>query len=321
MPPFNFIMGGTTCSRRRSNFETALETITLTAQQKAVLQNRYIPMIRQMRSRARRLAIGFYLGHTIITVGSLIVPALLSIQYTATPSTRSSQQQEISEQIYWATWIISLFVTICNGLVTLYKVDRHYYFIHTNMEHLTSEGWQYISLTSKYSGYYTLGTTPTHGNQFIYFCHAIEKIRMRQIEEEYYKMDDKQTHDGTGTTSTGASGTATASETATTSAPSDKKETGVNAGKGATAPRVFSTTAFLPPTPLKGDLAAIPAQYRRAAQMVAATSIQEDYADDELTEEEIDGASTNAAQTSPTSQGDKGDKENKEDGAPASVPV
>ncbi len=31
----------------------------------------------------------------------------------------------------------------------------------------------------------------THGNQFIYFCHYIEKIKLKQVEEEYFKPEDK----------------------------------------------------------------------------------------------------------------------------------
>jgi hypothetical protein len=33
--------------------------------------------------------------------------------------------------------------------------------------------------------------TPTHQNQFVFFTHQIEKIKMKQVEEEYYKSDDK----------------------------------------------------------------------------------------------------------------------------------
>jgi len=122
----------------------------------------------------------FHCSRIIITVGSLIVPALLSIQGATI----------LNVQIYWSTWVISLMVTICNALMALFKFDKRYYYLHTVLEKLTSEGWQYIELTGKYSGYHTPGIPPTHDNQFIYFCHAIEKTRMKQVEEEYYKLSE-----------------------------------------------------------------------------------------------------------------------------------
>lgn len=135
----------------------------------------------------------FHTARTIVTVGSLIVPALLSIQYTEGISVTNP-----TYTIYWATWVISLFVTMCNGLVALFKLDKRYYFLHTTLEHLTSEGWQYLALTGKYSGYHTPGLPPTHDNQFLYFCHAVEKIRMHQVEEEYYKLSEQNSQQQTG---------------------------------------------------------------------------------------------------------------------------
>ena len=59
------------------------------------------------------------------------------------------------------------------------------------MERLRSEGWQYFSLTGRYDGRLLKNTTPNHQNQFIHFTHYIEKIKMKQVEEEYYKADEK----------------------------------------------------------------------------------------------------------------------------------
>lgn len=171
-------------------FEHAIAVIPFTPVQVRVLHHRYMPLIRSLRTRSTRVAFAFHTCRTIITVGSLIVPALLSIQYTGATSTGET---ELSRQIYWGTWVISLFVTMCNGLLTLFKLDKKYYFIHTTLEQLITEGWQYIELTGRYSGFHTRGRKPTHANQFKYFCHAVEKIRMIQVQEEYYKLTDMHT--------------------------------------------------------------------------------------------------------------------------------
>jgi len=117
-----------------------------------------------------------------MSVGSLIVPALLSIQNTSTTA-------QIQAQVYWIVWTLSLFVTISNGIMTLVKVDKKYYVFNTIYHHLMSEGWQYIQLSGKYSETKT-NEQSSHTNQYTAFCHSLEKIRMKQIEDEYYKVEN-----------------------------------------------------------------------------------------------------------------------------------
>lgn len=156
----------------------------LTPYQKNTLINRYISLVEDFGQRTSYYTIVFHTGRTIVTVGSLIVPALLSIQYTG----------DLSYQIYWLTWFISLLVTTFNGVLTLFKIDKKYYFLHTTLEQLKSEAWQYIHLSGKYSGHYTKGVLATHQNQYVFFCHNMEKIKLKQVEEEYYKLVEHEKH-------------------------------------------------------------------------------------------------------------------------------
>ena len=171
----------------REDFEHILSQLNLTLVQKEIIKSRYINIIEHVQKRVRIYSRMFYTGHIIITVGSLFVPALLSIQN----SNYTSGGTVFSMQIYWATFIISLLVTIFNGILALFKIDKKYYFLNTTLERLRTEGWQYIGLTGRYSGHLIGNDTPTHQNQFVFFTHQIEKIKMKQVEEEYYKSDDK----------------------------------------------------------------------------------------------------------------------------------
>ena len=188
-------------------FETALAKIDLSDTKRIVLTERYVNLMKHLNARASRVSVLFHTSRTIITVGSLIVPALLSIQYNQTAS-------EIQFTIYWSTWVISLCVTTCNGLMTLFKLDKKYFSLFTVYEHLVSEGWQYIELSGKYSGFYTPTTLPTHDNQFVYFCNSVEKIRMRQIEEEYYKVNETPSTAATQPKTMASTGAATTTATA-----------------------------------------------------------------------------------------------------------
>jgi hypothetical protein len=173
----------------------------LDATQKQLLEYRYLNLLHEFSNRCKRYSILFHIGHFIITVGSLIVPALLSVQYADVKVGIVNEQ--IQAQIYWITWVLSLLVTTFNGILVLYKVDKKYYFLHTTRERLRSEGWQYFQLTGRYAGGLSNYTMPsTHKNQFVFFCHYVEKIRMRQIEEEYYKHEESNQPNAIQSTST-----------------------------------------------------------------------------------------------------------------------
>jgi hypothetical protein len=121
------------------------------------------------------------------------VPALLSVQYTdAFPAAPFTQA------VHWTAWILSLCVTISNGIMTMFKLDKKYYLFHASFEQLKTEGWQYLALAGHYR---TSGegapAENSHEIQFISFCQTIERIRMRQMEEEYIKLQEIRTQDST----------------------------------------------------------------------------------------------------------------------------
>jgi hypothetical protein len=179
-----------TVYKDRSKFQNIMQNIDLPAVQKKMIQSRYLNILENFQKRSRNYGIMFYIGHIVITVGSLFVPALLSIQNS--DKSYVYQSGNFTVHVYWATFILSLLVTIFNGILTLFKIDKKYYFLNTTLERLRSEGWQYVSLTGRYSGQLLKdGQQPTHRNQFVYFTHYIEKIKMKQVEEEYYKTDEK----------------------------------------------------------------------------------------------------------------------------------
>lgn len=156
----------------------------LTLQQRATIKERYRFLLREYRYRCRMYSTLFYVLRTTMTVGSLVVPALLSLK--AGPDS--------DERLYWFTWAVSLAVTTANGLTTLFKLDKRFFMLHAVAEKLRSETWQYLALAGRYSGYYG-GVKPTHRNQYVYYCSQLEKIRMRHIDEEYIRqaeLNDKK---------------------------------------------------------------------------------------------------------------------------------
>jgi hypothetical protein len=166
------------------DLESAFNALNdLTVQQRASIKNRLTFLLQEYRRRACCYAVLFYLARLTITVGSLAVPALLSINLKA----------DTDPFLYWFTWSISLAVTTSNGILTLFKIDKRFFSLHATMERLRSETWQYLQLSGRYSG--ILGTShhrPTHRNQYVYFCTQIERIRMKHIDDEYVKQAEME---------------------------------------------------------------------------------------------------------------------------------
>lgn len=162
------------------DLESSFDSLNdLTEQQRSSIKHRIKFLLQEYRTRSCRYSALFYVTRLMITVGSLAVPALLSI----------NMKPDTEPFLYWLTWSISLAVTTSNGIVTLFKIDKRFFSLHATMERLRSEIWQYLELSGRYSG--ILGTShhkPSHSNQYVYFCSQIEKIRMKHIDDEYVKQ-------------------------------------------------------------------------------------------------------------------------------------
>ena len=155
------------------------ELTDLTIQQRRAIKERYRFLLTEYRRRCWVYSYLFYVLRMTMTVGSLAVPALLSIQTNGVDATI----------MYWFTWSLSLAVTTANGVMTLFKLDKRFFMLHATAERLRTETWQYLQLSGRYSGHHG-GFRPTHANQYVYYCSQIEKIRMKHIEEEFIKQAD-----------------------------------------------------------------------------------------------------------------------------------
>jgi hypothetical protein len=179
-----------------------LRSITvLTAFQKRVIELRYISLIEEYERRLKYIDPCYHASRLLVSIGSVAVPALLSIQ---------SPTSTFSTPLFWTTWMISLSVTVCHNLTSIFRFDKKFFGVHSTLERLKSEGWQYLELTGNYSGHHG-HVAPTHANQYVYFLNKVERLKLKQVEEEYNssKDPDKQP-DKNKTTTTSQSGSTSA---------------------------------------------------------------------------------------------------------------
>jgi len=147
---------------------------------KSILKDRYVRIVNSLEVSAKRSNFWFLTLSSITTVGSIIVPALISIQdkpFLVNSTTDELEQH--NNNIYWASWGVSLAVTISNAMVRLFGFDKTAITRKLRMNHLKSEGWLFLELSGDYSRF------TTHQDAFQTFCNNVEKIKTEQIQEEY----------------------------------------------------------------------------------------------------------------------------------------
>ena len=156
---------------KKGHFERKVTSIVqdldLDEFQKKILFKRYIRQVAIYEKRTKEFGITYNAFRTVVTVGSILLPAFLSIQ----------NDDDYSTNIYWTTWGISIVITLCNGCIQLYSLDKNYITFSYIVEKLKTEGWKYFQC----SGHYKF---KTHRENFVNFCEMIEKLKMKQVSKE-----------------------------------------------------------------------------------------------------------------------------------------
>lgn len=116
----------------------------------------------------------------IVTVGSIILPAILSLGQMDP----KKLPKNFDQIVYWSSWTISLMVTASNGFLQLFSLDKNYFEYALTTEQLKTEGWQYFQLSGKYED------DESHQAAYKDFSKSIENIKRKQVEKEYSGKGD-----------------------------------------------------------------------------------------------------------------------------------
>ena len=142
---------------------------------KHILKSRFLYEVLNYDARRDHTKRYYNVFRFAVAVGSILLPALLSIGQMD-PAKLPRNFDQIS---YWSTWSISLTVTICNGFLQLFSLDKNYFEYAITSEQLKTEGWQFFQLSGKYDEY------PDHATAYRSFCKSIENIKRKQVEKEF----------------------------------------------------------------------------------------------------------------------------------------
>ena len=154
-----------------------INDLVITDYHRKILEERFLKevMVYETKSKVTEF---FYLFFSIfVTIATIILPALLSIQ-EVNYSDDAETDREFKKRIYWCTWVISLLVTISNGLVQFLNLHTQFITFSQTREKLLAVGWSYFEL----SGTFRKGT---HESNFIKFCEMVDLIKKTHMSQEF----------------------------------------------------------------------------------------------------------------------------------------
>ena len=158
-----------------------INTLELDSETKRnILKSRFLSEVVQYEKRKIHTKKYYDRFRFIVTVGSILLPAILSLGQMDP----NKLPKNFDQIVYWASWTISLSVTASNGFLQLFSLDKNYFEYALTTEQLKTEGWQYFQLSGKYED------DETHQDAYKDFSKSIENIKRKQVEKEYSGKGD-----------------------------------------------------------------------------------------------------------------------------------
>jgi len=146
----------------------------------SILKNRFLSEVLNYEKRRDNTKSYYDIFRFLVTTGSILLPAIMSIGQMD-PAKLPANFDNIS---YWTSFMISLTVTISNGFLQLFSLDKNYFEFSLTAEQLKTEGWQFFQLAGKYEDY------ETHEEAYKPFSKTVETIKRKQVEKEFQGKGD-----------------------------------------------------------------------------------------------------------------------------------
>lgn len=154
-----------------------IDNIKLSRYKRNILKKRYTKLVIFYENYAENIRWKYNMCRIIISVGSMILPTLQTIQNNETVSA-------FKDEIFWAAIGTSLSVMISNNLISMFTLDRRYIMYAVTAEKLKAIGWKYFELSDMFSN-------KSHLENWILFWNEVEKIKKLQVVAEFTDNDDK----------------------------------------------------------------------------------------------------------------------------------
>jgi len=147
--------------------------------EKRFFKMRFNRLIRRLEESTKRSSFWYYSLSSMVTIGSIIVPSLISIQDKTFDSQAGEEDiEKHANNIYWSIWSISISVTLSNAFIKLLSLDKTYITRNLRLNQFKSEVMKYLTA----SDIYNINDTNL---RFRMLVKNIEMIKRQQVLEEY----------------------------------------------------------------------------------------------------------------------------------------
>ena len=183
------------CSRAswcigRSYFVENFKTVTrdYEDEKRDFIQFRYLRLVKNLEQSTKRSGFFYYLFSTIITVVSILVPSLITIQdKTVQQDPTDEEREKHRNTIYWIVWTLSIIVTLSNAFIKLLRLDQTYISRNLRLNQLRSEGVLYLNSINEYEC--------GDNEKFRKFIKNVEKIKNSQMQQEFTQNGEFERQD------------------------------------------------------------------------------------------------------------------------------
>ena len=156
------------------------ESTDVSDEERVYMRVRYLRSLKQLDQATKRSSFWYTALGSVVTVGSLIVPALISVQDRPVESNATnSERQQHENNVYWTVWGISLAVTASNAIIKMLQLDKTYITRNIRLNQLKSEGTRYLAKAGMYS------QCANREEMFNLFAENVERIKAEQTLEEF----------------------------------------------------------------------------------------------------------------------------------------
>lgn len=172
-------------SEFKKDYRKTIDTIDdkeLSPLNKMLLRKRFIPILKTMELEMKRVSTGFTIFQVVTTIGSIVVPALLSIEDRSLLFNSTSNNIELqTHNLYWTTWAISIAVTISNAFNQLLGLEKKYIIRNIHLSQMKKEGWSFLE---KSGNIYGKNQLKTRNDLINIFWKRVETLRHNQIKND-----------------------------------------------------------------------------------------------------------------------------------------
>jgi hypothetical protein len=137
-------------------FVEGLRVTDLSGRAKLFINQRFLGLYKSYETKHTQTKRRYDIARFTVTVGAIAVPFLITIENDI----RSDLKEHICSSpltnfLYYATLLLSLMVTVVNGLSELYQLPKKYFVQANARQKLQQEGWSFLLLRGAYARYRT----------------------------------------------------------------------------------------------------------------------------------------------------------------------